>query len=409
MDARASGRSDLRVDAIDGVRGLSALAILVFHGYLFSPGQGGSYAEDLLAPFKMGVIVFFAVSGFLLYRPFAAATLAGSELPSLRRYARNRVLRIVPAFWVVLLACSALGCTVVAVDGRANVLGSLGARDLLLDASLVNSLTPSRMLTGLTPAWTLAIEVAFYAVLPVLGAIVCRLARTTASAERRRRLALAPPLALLVLGLASQLATRSTATGDWGSTGWSGVFDRSFACNAALFSGGMLVAVLHADGPGHAGLPRLLARTRRLLVVGSVPIVFLGRVWLPWWVYVDAVSLLASALVLQVACRTAPGLFTRALRAPVARALGAISYGVYLWNFPVMVFLASHQLLLAGPLGMLRNIAVCAAITLPAASATYILVERPILSLNRSRSRVRTRAHPLPGTADAPATVREAA
>jgi peptidoglycan/LPS O-acetylase OafA/YrhL len=411
MDGRGGARLRDRVDALDGVRGLSALAILVFHGYVFSPGQVGSYTDDLFAPFKMGVVVFFAVSGFLLYRPFAAAALRGEKVPSLRRYARNRILRIVPAYWVVLFACSTLGCTVVAISGAHTMLGSLSPRELVLDASLVSSLMPSRMLTGLTPAWTLAIEATFYVVLPVLGATICRLAHTTASQVSRRRLAYTPPLALLLLGLGGQVATQTGDAGDWGSAHWSGVLDRSFVCNACLFSGGMVVAVLHADPAGRPELPRVLARARRLLVVGAIPIIFAGRIWLPWWAYIDAVSLLASALVLQLAFATTPALLTRTLTTTAARGLGAISYGIYLWNFPVMLFLASHQLLTPGPLGVLRNVILSSAITLPAAAATYLVVERPILAFKGRRP-----APPVPGTALPPdtrpaptAAVREAA
>ncbi len=48
--------------------------------------------------------LFFVLSGFLLWRPIASAVLRGRRLPSVRRYARNRALRILPAYWVVLLA-----------------------------------------------------------------------------------------------------------------------------------------------------------------------------------------------------------------------------------------------------------------------------------------------------------------
>ncbi|MDX6564512.1 MAG: hypothetical protein QOE10_174, partial [Gaiellales bacterium] len=99
------------------------------------------------------------------------------------------------------------------------------------------------------------------------------------------------------------------------------------------------------------------------------------------------------------------------LTTTAARGLGAISYGIYLWNFPVMLFLASHQLLSPGPLGVLRNVILSSAITLPAAAATYLVVERPILAFKGRRP-----APPVPGTALPPdtrpaptAAVREAA
>ena len=50
----------------------------------------------------LGPIVFFAISGFLLYRPWVAARAAGAPAPAAGRYARRRALRILPAYWVAL-------------------------------------------------------------------------------------------------------------------------------------------------------------------------------------------------------------------------------------------------------------------------------------------------------------------
>src|SRR4029077_19878693 len=64
--------------------------------------RGHGYLETATSRFWLGVPLFFVLSGFLLYRPFAHATVHALPPPSLIRYARHRVLRIVPAFWLVL-------------------------------------------------------------------------------------------------------------------------------------------------------------------------------------------------------------------------------------------------------------------------------------------------------------------
>src|SRR5439155_8306716 len=58
----------------------------------------GRYAQRL----EVGVAIFFVISGFLLYRPFAASRAAGQPAPRTGPYAWRRVLRIVPAYWLAL-------------------------------------------------------------------------------------------------------------------------------------------------------------------------------------------------------------------------------------------------------------------------------------------------------------------
>lgn len=93
-----------RLPGVEGTRGVAALSVLAFHVWL----RGGSGLGDVgvvLSYGWLGVPLFFVLSGLLLYRPFARAIVAGSNLPSFRRYARARSLRIFPAYWLVLLCC----------------------------------------------------------------------------------------------------------------------------------------------------------------------------------------------------------------------------------------------------------------------------------------------------------------
>jgi peptidoglycan/LPS O-acetylase OafA/YrhL len=94
----AEGRTYLR--SIEGTRGIAALSILAYHTAQLSNGHGS--LEAATSRFWLGVPLFFALSGFLLYRPFARAVVHERERPSVVRYARHRVLRIFPAFWLVV-------------------------------------------------------------------------------------------------------------------------------------------------------------------------------------------------------------------------------------------------------------------------------------------------------------------
>ena len=118
-----------------------------------------------------GVILFFTLSGFLLYRPFAAAILRGDPLPSLRRYLLNRALRILPAYWVILFFSAMVLGSVLFWDSSGNL-----ANGRLLDLGLIpraafflQDYFPSTLLLGIGPAWSLAVEVVFYCALPMLA------------------------------------------------------------------------------------------------------------------------------------------------------------------------------------------------------------------------------------------------
>src|SRR5215211_1360916 len=96
-----------RLTGIEGLRAIAAFSILVSHVWLYtSPGGGQATLGvlDLVLPdLSLGVTLFFALSGFLLYRPFAASVVRAQPMPRVSEYLRNRALRILPAYWVILL------------------------------------------------------------------------------------------------------------------------------------------------------------------------------------------------------------------------------------------------------------------------------------------------------------------
>src|SRR4051812_18234384 len=101
-----------RLEALDGLRGLSALGIVVLHVWMFDWGDAhrpAKTAADLaIGELRLGVPLFFVLSGFLLHRAFVGAALDGRPAPGLRRYARHRLARIVPAYWLALAGAYAV-------------------------------------------------------------------------------------------------------------------------------------------------------------------------------------------------------------------------------------------------------------------------------------------------------------
>src|SRR5919206_3059669 len=106
---RMGGR---RTAGLDGLRAVAALSVLCFHAWLYGFEHPYSVTRDsvfdrVVFEFRLGLVFFFVLSGFLLYRAFARAALSGERRVDVRRYARRRVARIVPAYWVATLGAVA--------------------------------------------------------------------------------------------------------------------------------------------------------------------------------------------------------------------------------------------------------------------------------------------------------------
>src|SRR5581483_3699449 len=110
-----------------------------------------------------------ALSGLLLTRPYAAAILDGTALPDWRRFYRRRILRIIPAYWVALTATY--------FWLRPDSATKASGLDRVLHYLFLQIYPANTFQKGISPAWTLAVEMAFYAALPLLALLGARLVR----------------------------------------------------------------------------------------------------------------------------------------------------------------------------------------------------------------------------------------
>ena len=166
-----------RYPEVDALRALAAIAVLGTHAAIFAgaayPGsEVGRYAQRL----EVGLTIFFVISGFLLYRPFVAARVRRREGPRIAAYAWRRLLRIAPAYWVALTLSALL-------VGKDEVFSSDAPYYFLLGQTY----SSDTLSGGLTQAWTLCVEIAFYAFLPVWAWAMDRLARALAARGGRSR------------------------------------------------------------------------------------------------------------------------------------------------------------------------------------------------------------------------------
>src|SRR5947209_4690743 len=157
---------DRRFPLFDAMRALAALSIFAYHCAYQLHGFSGP-AGRYLAQLNIGVPVFFLISGFLLYRPFVRARRDHDRRPSLRAYAVRRAARIVPAYWVALPIIAVWLGLSVQVFTPEGVLTYFGFGQLYRSSTLTG---------GVGQAWTLDIEVTFYALLPLVAVLVRRVA-----------------------------------------------------------------------------------------------------------------------------------------------------------------------------------------------------------------------------------------
>lgn len=393
-----STSGEKRLAGIEGLRALAAGSILAYHVWLFDGGErlgAGSPLEIGFENLAHGVTLFFALSGFLLYRPFAAAIARAQPLPSVRAYLRNRALRIMPAYWAILLV-TALVLGTAAVRDETGALGHGALTDPVLlgrSALLVHGYDPATVAIGIAPAWSLAVEAVFYVLLALLVAVLALAASGRRLRSERVLFLLTPPLLLLLVGLSGKFVAGVVLDGNPGdgwSSNWYSVVERSFWAQADLFSFGMVAAVVHAEVvDGRLVLPRAW-RPAALAVAAAIfaaSAATLDGGQLTYLPQNTAVALAASLLVAVTCFPTAAGArpprLRRLLEGRPLVVVGVASYSVFLWHVPVIHWLADHGAMGGGWAGLALNLAVTAIVVGALSAVTYRFVEAPALRRKR--------------------------
>lgn len=367
-DALAPPPGEPRFPALDGMRALAALSVLVFHAGAASFYNPHGTFGGLTARGDAGVTIFFLLSGFLLYRPFVAARLQGRDGPSTARFYRRRALRILPAYWLALVVLSLWP----GLSG--DPLSAGGWRYFLF----LQNLSPDTVQQGIGPAWTLCVEVSFYLLLPWYALAVGRRLAGRADADAVRA-------ELVVLGVlfAASLAVRAWAQQDGGRTAIVLLFTLPtfitwFACGmalAVLSAAQTRVRVTPAASWAAAGGAYLVLAYVVGLPRGFLEPVSAGRALVEHVGYAVVAALLLAPAVFCGTSATVRGLLANRL----ATWLGLISYGIYLYHLPLIVE--------AAPGGMARLLVLGGGAAIACATVSYVALERPVLRLKERRPR----------------------
>jgi len=337
--------------SLDGVRALCLIAVMLFHSG-FSWAQGG----------YLGVSTFFTLSGFLI------TSLLLNDVESRGRvdfaaFFSRRLRRLLPASLLTLFTIAVTAPLWVAagrlerlaLDVAASLAYVVNWRFIGEDYAYVLLFEhPSEV----QHVWSLAIEGQFYLVFPF---VVAAFARGQANT---RRLGFA-----LVAGAAGSLAL---SAGLYEVIGRERVYFGTDTRIAELLIGGVLACVVRRH-------PVVGWRSARALdVVGVASLLALGVAWCALGLDTPAlyrgglgVYATASALVL-LACLKGAGAVRRLLSPAPLRALGRISYGAYLYHWPIFLVVSPDGL------GEFATFVLRATLTVAVAAASSRIIEEPI-------------------------------
>jgi peptidoglycan/LPS O-acetylase OafA/YrhL len=372
------------VPALDGLRGAAVAAVLAFHaGHL----QGG----------YLGVDLFFVLSGYLITSLLLVEGGASGHI-GLARFWGRRARRLLPALGV-MLAGVAVYAWVSADPGELHRIRWDGLATIAYVANwrqIFGQVDYFAMFAAPSPlehTWSLAIEEQFYVIWPmVFVALVALIRRRRATRGSVAKSHLGAVVLVLSVVLGAAALALQVVLGHY--SGWARVYFGTDTRAFAILAGAAVAGFTAWRGPVPDGAAR-----RALEVASLVGAAFLVVAW----VSMDGTGSLvrhgglaacsvAGALVVAAVAQPRGAIVARLVAVVPLRRLGLISYGVYLYHWPIDVWLSTDRTGLSGWTLTILQLAV----TLAVSVLSYRFIEQPIRH-GRSWPRVANFAVPTAG------------
>ena len=350
------------ISALDGIRGAAVAGVLLFHGGHLDGGY-------------LGVDTFFVLSGFLI-TSLLLAEIGSTEHVALGAFWARRARRLLPALGVMLLGVAAYAALLappeqlhlIRMDALATVAYVANWRAVFSGYNYWALFTAP---SPLDHTWSLAIEEQFYVIWPLVVTGLLAMGRRGAS---RLAEAVAKRILVTAVVLGAVSAFLSLAFYSWYGANrvYYGTDTRAFA----ILAGIALAALTALLGPVTARRPRFLLEVAGIgaalfltaaafSLKGQSPHLYRGGL---------LACSVAAAIVIAASVQPAPGPLSKLLSIKPLTALGLISYGVYLYHWPLFVWLSPARTHLHGwPLFAVR-----VAVTIAVAVVSYRFVEQPI-------------------------------
>ncbi|GAA0722779.1 acyltransferase [Dokdonella soli] len=367
---------------LTGLRGFAAFWVLLYHVWVEAGPRlmtigSGRYSIDMTPAFSggwAGVDIFFTLSAFLLSLPFVSWQLGLTRRPSLRTFWLRRVLRIFPAYYaqiavlLILAGCFGAG----AWPGFTQLLGNL-----LLWFNFGS--------VGVAPlnavAYTLPIEFCFYLLLPLLACLL-----------RPRWWVLLLVVAVLETQLYRHLMFAAIGDVD---TPHKVVALEQLPGRIDQFAFGMLAAYAYGRAAIAGRLPDMRTNDA-LLVLGAAGVALMltlihfgiGTYWEgSWLLFIWHGAVGAAVGLMLFACAAGSRIANALLSNRPLHYLGVISFGVYLWHYPLIHWLsATHAFDWISGYRLPWILPIVLLLSCLIADVSYRLIERPLLRLGRRRN-----------------------
>jgi len=352
---------------LESVRGMAAIVVVWTHAWTLSRDfVGRTYTQRLADGGLYAIFVFFALSGYLLYWPFAQAAWGNRGRVSLRNYALNRAWRVLPAYYLVLIVVM-----IVQYHG-----GSV--RLWVAFATFTEDFSGKTLGLVDAPMWSVATEMQFYILLPLIAWAIAWVSRGSLRTGA---------LALAALALPTFIARELIRYGLPLDNNLQ-YLDNTLIETFCYFALGMGLAMWRLsiqqrrpkwlDGPlGHS-----------TLWLGAALALWLIACWDFNW---EIVGALASALLIgAVVLPLRHGRAMAPFRWRPLALLGVISYSIYLWHYPILVAITNRSLTNPNEVigrGLTQLFVLGLPLSVAVAALSYWQVERRGLARRRPWSR----------------------
>lgn len=361
---------------LDGLRGIAAVSVLLFHVWLFNDAHTTTRRDGLIdyvfVELKLGLYMFFALSGFLLVRPFIRAALDRRPMPQLMPYARNRLVRLAPGYWASLLGAAAL----LFLAGESAARHLPAAEDAWLFAVFGQGFSADTIMQLNPAAWSLPVELSFYALVPLIGAAALYFARRAGG----------PTPVIATIGALAALMIAIGLYWNHATIGENAAFRLALPGMLPYFALGMLAAMFAATYErGRTADARRLAPA---LLFGTGLLVLAAGIYnYERDIYADSLQVVrdipaATGFALMIAGVATAGplsAITKSFSLKPLVALGTVSYGIYLWHVPLLLAMRGELL----PEGTLMASAIVLAASIVLGTLSWKLIEQPAIAWSR--------------------------
>ncbi len=349
--------------AVEGMRACAAIGVVLTH-VAFQTGVSSGVTGRLLHRFDLAVAVFFALSGFLLWRGQAAAARGLRRRPPTGHYLRSRLVRIMPGYVVAVVIILTL------LPDANHASPTVWFANLTFTQVYV----PLTLTGGLTQMWSLSVEVSFYLALPILALLARQL-----PVRARVPVIAAVALASLWWGLLPIHTAQGVNFLNWPPA------------YASWFAAGMLLAEWTVSPPGWA---HKLARNR--WAIGSIVMAAyfisasplagpegLVPAHLSQFITRTSMGAVIACALLAPLVLDLPGTPHPILGSRVMVTLGRWSYGLFIWHLAAlaMVFPMVGKFMFNG--NFIVTLILTLTLGFAMAAVSYALIEYPCRNMLR--------------------------